>query len=62
MLFPRNALAPGPQACFLSEKRIAKVKVGKAKIPLDTQFPFFVYLTHHKSTSYQILIKQHFFS
>jgi hypothetical protein len=29
MLFPRNALASGPQACFLAEKRLAKVKVGK---------------------------------
>jgi hypothetical protein len=31
MLFPRNALASGPQACFLAEKEIAKVKVGKSK-------------------------------
>ncbi|HXZ38579.1 MAG TPA: hypothetical protein VEL68_21295, partial [Thermodesulfobacteriota bacterium] len=31
MLFPRNALASGPQACFLAEKRLAKVKVGKDK-------------------------------
>jgi hypothetical protein len=30
MLIPRNALASGPQACFLAGKRIAKVKVGKA--------------------------------
>jgi hypothetical protein len=29
MLFPRNALTSGPQACFLAEKRIAKVKGGK---------------------------------
>jgi len=28
MLFARNALASGPQACFLAEKPIAKVKVG----------------------------------
>jgi hypothetical protein len=28
MLFPRNALASGPQACFSAEKGIAKVKVG----------------------------------
>jgi hypothetical protein len=26
MLFPRNALASGPQVCFLAEKRLAKVK------------------------------------
>jgi len=26
MLFPGNALPSGPQACFLAEKRIAKVK------------------------------------
>jgi hypothetical protein len=31
MLFPRNALAPGPQACFLAENRLAKMKVGKQK-------------------------------
>jgi hypothetical protein len=29
MVFPRNALASGPHACFLAEKRIAKVKVGE---------------------------------
>jgi hypothetical protein len=29
MLFPRNALAFGPQACLLAEKEIAKVQVGK---------------------------------
>jgi hypothetical protein len=27
MLFSRNALASGPQACFLAEKGTAKVKV-----------------------------------
>jgi hypothetical protein len=26
MLFPRNALPSGPQACFFAEKAIAKVK------------------------------------
>jgi hypothetical protein len=30
MLFPRNALTSGPQACFFPRKRIEKVKVGKA--------------------------------
>jgi hypothetical protein len=34
MLFPRNALASGPQACFGAEKGLSKVKVGKVKIPL----------------------------
>jgi hypothetical protein len=29
MLFPRNALASGPQAWSLTEKEITKVKVGK---------------------------------
>jgi hypothetical protein len=29
MLFPQNALASGPQACFLAKKGIAKVKVAK---------------------------------
>jgi hypothetical protein len=29
MLFPRNALASGPQACFFAEKAIANAKVGK---------------------------------
>jgi hypothetical protein len=31
MLFARNALASGPQACFYPGKRIEKVKVGKGK-------------------------------
>jgi hypothetical protein len=35
MLFPRNALASGPQACFLAGKRIAKVKVGKQEEYID---------------------------
>jgi hypothetical protein len=38
MLFPRNALASGPQACFLAGKRIAKVKLGKA-IFIQGDFP-----------------------
>jgi hypothetical protein len=29
MVFPLNALASGPQACFLAEKATAKGKVGK---------------------------------
>jgi hypothetical protein len=29
MFFPRNALASGPQACFLAEKGTAKEKAGK---------------------------------
>jgi hypothetical protein len=33
MLFPRNALPSGPQACLFAEKAIAKVKVGKALQP-----------------------------
>jgi hypothetical protein len=33
MLFPRNALASGPQACFFAEKAIAKVKVGNDNDP-----------------------------
>jgi hypothetical protein len=32
MLFPRNALASGPQACFLAETEIAKVKVGGSSL------------------------------
>jgi hypothetical protein len=35
MLFSRNALASGPQACFLAGKRIAKVKVGKRYRVID---------------------------
>jgi hypothetical protein len=35
MLFPRNALASGPQACFLAGKRIAKVKVAQASLGID---------------------------
>jgi len=34
MLFTRNALAFEPQACFLAEKRLAKVKVHKGRTPL----------------------------
>jgi hypothetical protein len=33
MLFPRNALASGPQACFYAEK--ATAKVGKAFTLID---------------------------
>jgi hypothetical protein len=29
MLFPRNALTSGPQACFCAEKKNIKVKMGK---------------------------------
>jgi len=29
MLFPRNALPSGPQACFFAEEAIARLKVGK---------------------------------
>jgi hypothetical protein len=32
MLFPRNALAPWPQDCFLAEKGIGKVKWAMEKI------------------------------
>jgi hypothetical protein len=35
MLFPRNALASGPQACFFAEKGIAKVKMGKGNFLVD---------------------------
>jgi hypothetical protein len=35
MLFPGHALASGPQACFLAEKRVAKVKVGEDIISID---------------------------
>jgi len=35
MLFPHNALASGPQTCFLAKKGIAKVKVGKDLFILD---------------------------
>jgi hypothetical protein len=28
MLFPRNALASGPQACLGAEKGLSKMKVG----------------------------------
>jgi hypothetical protein len=43
MLFPRNALAPGPQACFFAKKVIAKVKVGKEFFVLDKSLflPYF---------------------
>jgi hypothetical protein len=34
MLFARNALASGPQACFLTEKAIAKGKAGKGRFYL----------------------------
>jgi biotin carboxyl carrier protein len=35
MLFPRHPLPSGPQACFLSEKRIRKVKGDKGTIHID---------------------------
>jgi hypothetical protein len=36
MLFPRNALASGPQACFFAEKATASVKVSKLILALDS--------------------------
>jgi len=36
MLFPRNALASGPQACFFAEKATSKVKVSKLILALDS--------------------------
>jgi len=38
MLFPRNALASGPQAWLGAEKGLFKVKVGKAKKDFDIFF------------------------
>jgi hypothetical protein len=38
MLFPRNALASGPQAYFSGEKGSGKVRGGKRKIAIDTAF------------------------
>jgi hypothetical protein len=38
MLFPRNALASGPQACFGAQKGLPKVKVGKLFLTLDIFF------------------------
>jgi hypothetical protein len=35
MLFPRNALASGRQACLWAGKRIAKVKVRKGQKDID---------------------------
>jgi hypothetical protein len=40
MLFPRNALASGPQAWFGAEKGLLKVKGGKSENPLDRNLPF----------------------
>jgi hypothetical protein len=36
MLFPRNALASGPQACFFAEKNGTKVTLAKAGFSLLT--------------------------
>ena len=36
MLFPRNALASGPQVCFFAEKATASVKVSKLILALDS--------------------------
>jgi hypothetical protein len=36
MLFPRNALASGPQAWLGAEKGLFKVKVGKRAFLLDS--------------------------
>jgi hypothetical protein len=41
MLFPRNALVSGPQACFFAEKTIAKVKMGKSSPLLPTGIIFY---------------------
>jgi len=38
MLFPRNALASGPQAYFSGEKGSGKVRGDKRKIAIDTAF------------------------
>jgi hypothetical protein len=35
MLFPRNALASGPQAWLGAEKGLFKVKVDKFESPID---------------------------
>jgi hypothetical protein len=32
MLFPRNALPSGPQACFFAEEAMARLKAGKLRI------------------------------
>jgi hypothetical protein len=34
MLFARNALTSGPQACFFAEMAIPKAKVGKGQFSL----------------------------
>jgi hypothetical protein len=39
MLFPRNALASGPQACFGAEKGLSKVKAGKEELGIDFNLP-----------------------
>jgi hypothetical protein len=39
MLFPRNALASGPQAWLGAEKGLFKVKVGNPLFPIDYGFP-----------------------
>jgi hypothetical protein len=41
MLFPRNALASGPQAWLGAEKGLFKVKVGKRQIPVDPLLFFY---------------------
>jgi len=38
MLFARNALPSGPQACFFAEKAIAKAKGGKQAIKKSPSF------------------------
>jgi hypothetical protein len=38
MLFPRNALASGPQAYLLAEKKTVKVKAGKLSASIDNKF------------------------
>jgi hypothetical protein len=54
MLFPRNALTSGPQACFLAGKRIAKVKVGKPGILFDTEEGiFYTYSKYTQDKAHQ---------
>jgi hypothetical protein len=38
MLFPRNTLPSGPQACFSPEKNRTEVKGGKGEFIIDENF------------------------
>jgi hypothetical protein len=44
MLFPGNALASGPLACFYANKRMAKANGGNPKAGIDITCTYGIYI------------------